>query len=423
VPASGSYLRVFELAKGGMGTVDLAVRREGSFQRLYAVKRLRESYRDDDDFRQMFLDEARIAGLLRHPNVVSVLDVGEDRDGPYLVMDYVEGASVGALLKRLGGEQPPLSVALRIVMEVAEGLHAAHELRDSSGAPLELVHRDVSPQNVLLGVDGHARVTDFGIAKALGRLTKTDTGILKGKLGYMAPEQLRFEEPDRRSDIFSLGVVLFELLTAERLYRNEDGMDGARKVLNEPPPDLAEYRDDAPPELVELCFALLAKDPTHRPQTALEVARRLEVILAEVELDGLRVEVGEYLRRHFGEEIATREAQIEEALLHREERPRRHLWVAAAALLLLGVGGVVAWQLATESTPVVDDVPRLETASAPPALDEPVAMESDTPEVAEVAEEPEEQEPPPSRMRRTRMRPRMSSSTESGGATPMWGWQ
>jgi serine/threonine protein kinase len=209
ISTEASYRTLLTLAVGGMGQVDLAVRREGNFERLFAIKRLRPELSSDVEVRSMFLDEARIAGLVRHPNVVSIVDVGEDDSGPLAVMEFVDGISVAELLAKSDVHPLPLDLALRIAREVAEGLHAAHELRSADGAPLELVHRDVSPQNILLGFDGIARVTDFGVAKALGRVSQTSTGVLKGKLGYISPEQLRFEEPDRRADLFALGVVLF----------------------------------------------------------------------------------------------------------------------------------------------------------------------------------------------------------------------
>ncbi len=298
------------------------MRREGRFVRLYAVKRLHAQYRGDDDFLSMFLDEARVAGLVRHPNVVSVLDVGQDDEGPYLVMEFVEGVSVEALIRRtvVRNEMIPMQVALRIAVQIARGLHAAHELRDASGQPLGLVHRDVSPQNVLVGYDGISRVTDFGVAKAFGRVTKTSTGVLKGKLGYMAPEVLRFEEPDRRADLFSFGVVLHELLVGRRLYKNREGMDGARRILKEPPPDLADDREDASPQLVELLFSTLAKDPKHRPDTALAIAQSLEGVLAEVLLDEPPIEVSEYLRRVFAEEREEHRERVQCAIEDAESR-------------------------------------------------------------------------------------------------------
>jgi len=288
-----------------MGRVDVVVRRDGGFARLFAQKRLRPHLVEDEAVRRMFLDEGRIAGLVRHPHVVSVVDVGEDDAGPYLVMEFVEGVSLAELLVRTSGrrEQVPMSMALRIGAEVAAGLHAVHETAGPDGQPLQLIHRDISPQNVLVGFDGLARLTDFGIAKALGQATRTTTGVLKGKLGYLAPERLRFEEPDRRADLFSFGVVLFELLAGRRLYDAADE-EGARRILNQPPPDLADDRDDAEPELIELLFELLAKDPAARPAHAGLVARRLEQLSAATVAARGPTDTGAYLAHLFAAERA-----------------------------------------------------------------------------------------------------------------------
>ena len=221
--SSRTYHTLLRLAAGGMGQVEVCAKFAGSFQRVYALKRLQTQFMGDEKARTMFLDEARLAGLIRHPNVVSVIDVGVDSRGPFLVMEFIEGLSCSGVIRRANteGQLLPLQFCLRIAHQVALGLHAAHELRDPEGKPLELVHRDVSPQNILIGFDGVARLTDFGIAKALGRSTETTTHLLKGKMGYMSPEQLRFEEPDRRSDLFAFGVVFYEMLCARRLYRAE----------------------------------------------------------------------------------------------------------------------------------------------------------------------------------------------------------
>jgi serine/threonine-protein kinase len=284
-----------------MGYVELCCRREGRFLRWCGRKRIHESYRTDLRFRSMFMDEARLAGLVRHPNVVGVSDVGEDDDGPYLIMDYVEGVSLSRAIRQTvrSGHEIPMQVAVRVCREVALGLHAAHEVRSEEGTVLHLVHRDVSPQNVLIGFDGSVRVTDFGIAKALGNASQTNAGVLKGNMGYLSPEQLRFEEPDRRSDIFSLGVTLYELLSGARLYPNTDGFDGTRRILSEPPPDIGEVRNDVPPELVELLFEMLAKDRNARPATALEVAGRLEAILAPLIGEEGSVTVADFMDQHF----------------------------------------------------------------------------------------------------------------------------
>ncbi len=299
--ARPSYTFVAAIAQGGMGYVELCCRREGRFVRWAARKRLHTQLRSDPVFRTMFMDEARVAGLVRHPNVVSVSDVGEDADGPYLIMDYVEGVSLSRLFRqaRRDRRHVPLQVAVRICKDAAIGLHAAHEVRAEDGSPLNLVHRDVSPQNVLIGFDGSVRVTDFGIAKALGNANQTIAGVLKGNMGYLSPEQLRFEEPDRRSDLFSLGVTMYELLSGERLYSNKAGFEGTRRILSEPPPDIGAVRPEVPEALANLLLEMLSKTTTRRPATALEVAARLDGILATLLAAEGPMPVADYMERHF----------------------------------------------------------------------------------------------------------------------------
>jgi serine/threonine-protein kinase len=286
-----------------MGYVELVFRREGRFLRWCARKRLHEQHRSDPTFRSMFLDEARLAGLIHHPNAVGVLDVGADDEGPFFIMEFVEGVPLSRMIAQAtaAGRRIPLQVAVRVCMDAARGLHAAHEVRAEDGTVLRLVHRDVSPQNILIGFDGTVRVTDFGIAKAMGNSTRTSAGVLKGNMGYLAPEQLRFEEPDRRSDLFSLGVTLYEILSGQRLYPNTAGFDGTRRILAEPAPDIGDVRNDVPAELCELLFELLAKDRDSRPATAAEIASRLEGVLALLIGDEGSVTVGDYMDQHFGE--------------------------------------------------------------------------------------------------------------------------
>jgi serine/threonine-protein kinase len=310
-PESGRYRFVRDLAEGGMGKVEIAVREEARFRRVYAIKRLRAELSSDPDIRAMFLEEARIAGLLRHPNLVGVIDTGEDERGPFLVMDFVEGVPLSTVITTFTGrgEALPVQLCVNIARQVADGLHAAHELRDLDGKPLDLVHRDVSPQNIILGFDGVARLTDFGIAKAIGRAHRTSTGILKGKSGYFSPEQLQFEEPDRRSDIFCLGIVLFELLSGKRLYGGDSPMTAAKRILREPPPDIHEVRQDVHPMLVKLLFEMLAKDREHRPADALAVERQLDRILSEITLEEDAIRVADFVNEHFSE---LRDVQREE---------------------------------------------------------------------------------------------------------------
>ncbi len=352
--------RLMTLAQGGMGVIDLSIREDGRFSRLYAVKRPHAQMRNDPVLRAMFLDEGRLAGLIRHVNVISVHDVGEDAEGLYLVMDYVEGISVAALITRESarGGRLPLPLCLGVAAQAARGLHAAHEVRGSDGKPLGIVHRDVSPQNLVIGYDGTIRVTDFGIAKAFGNISRTSTGLLKGNVGYMSPEQLRFHEPDRRSDLFSLGVVLYELLAGRRLYLEDDASAAARRILEEPPPDVGEMRTDVTPELTGLMFELLAKDRDSRPVDGQDVARRLEAMMRAYEAEAGPFDIGAYVTAEFQQE----RAQLSRAVAEAEARAavpvrrpsRRALWLSLAGTVIgatIGLGLLVRRDRGPRSLP------------------------------------------------------------------------
>lgn len=476
------YLRVREIARGGMGRVDLVVRREGSFARAYAMKRILVPLADDDEMRSMFLNEARIAGLIRHANVVSVLDVGADDEGPYLVMDFVEGVALSNVLGHRAGRLLPLPFCLEIARQIALGLHAAHELASSSGKSLEVVHRDVSPQNVLVGADGIARVTDFGIVRALDRSNVTRTGVLKGKYGYMSPEQLRFEPLDRRSDLFSLGVVLFEMISGRRLY-GEGGADAARRILDEPPPDLGEARQDLPIELVELGFELLAKDRAMRPADARAVARRLEGILASLDAEERRFDVAAYLHEHFGEPLAAQRAMLAEAVADPEgtaaalapapaepprvteriepvhdattialdgaaddaetavQRPPSRAWIAVAlGAALVAVAGGALWiashaETVEERSPSPAGAVAIEPVAPTPSFErgearDAVPIAGEAPETTTAAEEaaapsggPETEAERQTTRRRTKRSRAPAKGGPAGGGVPSWDWE
>ncbi len=298
-----------------MGYIELVARREGRFSRLLARKRLHSHFRADATFRSMLLEEARLAGLVRHPNVTTVLEVGEDESGPFFLMEYVEGPSVAQILECVEPRDGLLPVALcvSIVAQAARGLHAAHQLMSAEGAPLGVVHRDISPKNVLVGYDGLVRVADFGIAKAKDNLEQTRIGVLKGNVGYMAPEYLRFQDLDCRSDLFALGVVLYELLARERLYAGTDTGAIARRILEEPPPDIFEIRD-VPPELTGLLFELLAKDRELRPESALAVATQLEAIGAALAAVDGPFDLGAFLQQELSELRESQRAKVKAAL-------------------------------------------------------------------------------------------------------------
>jgi serine/threonine-protein kinase len=280
----GRYEVLLPIASGGMGRVFLACSTAmGGFEREVAVKITHEHLGDNLQFFTALIDEARLAGRIRHPNVVSVLDVGDTPDGVFIVMDYVEGDSVAGLRDRLAalGRRFPPEIALRILDDVLAGLHAAHELTDAEGRPLEVVHRDATPSNVLVGLDGVARISDFGVAKAASRLTRTVTGMVKGKIAYMAPEQARSGPIDRTADVWATGVMAWELLSGMRLHEGLNDFALMLKVTREPPPRLRHLRPDLPLALDEAVARALKMNPRDRYPTAEAFAEALAHAAAE----------------------------------------------------------------------------------------------------------------------------------------------
>ncbi len=299
----GRYWLRDEIASGGMATVHFG-RLIGpvGFSRTVAIKRLHPHLARNPDFVAGFLDEARLAGRIRHPNVVPTLDIIATDGEVLLVMDYVQGETLARLLSAAAkaGSPPSPAIVSAIMCGALHGLHAAHEARSESGEPLHIVHRDVSPQNVLVGIDGLSRVLDFGIAKAANRSQETQDGALKGKLGYMSPEQASGRSLDRRSDVFSAGVVLWEALTASRLYPGTEGTAVIFRILHDPIPELPAAIHS--PALQEVLRGSLAKDPEERFATALELARALERALPPATAR----ELGEWLTNTANEALESR---------------------------------------------------------------------------------------------------------------------
>jgi serine/threonine protein kinase len=278
----GRYALYKEIAAGGMATVHLGrVVGAGGFSRPVAIKRLHAQFARDPSFVAMFLDEARLASRIFHPNVVAPLDVVSMDGELFLVMEYVRGASLSRLLRTAIAEEklvPPRIVGA-IFSGVLHGLHAAHEARGDHNEVLDIVHRDVSPQNILVGIDGVARVLDFGVAKAAGRMQTTRDGQLKGKLAYMAPEQVRGETVSRRTDIYAATVVLWEALTSRRLFKADNEANALARVLsgNVPPPSTVV------PGLPDGIDAVVARglhlDASQRYASAREMAAKVEATL------------------------------------------------------------------------------------------------------------------------------------------------
>jgi eukaryotic-like serine/threonine-protein kinase len=270
------------IGAGGMGMVHLgrAVDERG-LARVVAIKRLHPHLLGEPEVVAAFGEEARICSHIRHPNVVGMLEVAVQDGEIFLVMEYVEGAAVSSMMGILAarGEVIPAAVAVGILRDTLHGLHAAHEARSDAGTLLNIVHRDVSPANILVGVDGVARVTDFGVAKAIGQQQTTRDGRIKGKLGYMAPEQLAGRAVTRKTDLFAAAVVLWELLTGERLFRADADAETITRVLFEPVRAPSHVRSSISPSLDAVLLRALERDPTRRFATAEEMTLALETAL------------------------------------------------------------------------------------------------------------------------------------------------
>jgi serine/threonine protein kinase len=269
------------LARGGMGEVYLGrISGAHGFVRPVVIKVIRTELVADERVALMFVDEARLAAGLHHRNIVQIIDFDLFDGGAFLVTEYVAGCDLRMLLHHLRAA-PPLEIAVTILAELATGLDAAHDARDGEGAPLSLVHRDVSPGNVLLGIHGEIKVADFGIAKARSRSYHTVSGSIKGKAPYMAPEQILGEPIDRRADVFSLGVLLFELTTRTRLYSAHGNATAMKQILEGTVPDPAARRPGYPPELAEIVRRALARHPGARYPTARAFADDLDRVARE----------------------------------------------------------------------------------------------------------------------------------------------
>ncbi|RMH40254.1 MAG: serine/threonine protein kinase, partial [Deltaproteobacteria bacterium] len=270
----GSYVLLAKLATGGMGEVFLARHRDvaGGFHKLVVLKRLLPHLMEDPRFVAMFRDEARIAARIHHSNVCQTYELGQAEGTYYIAMEYLEGVPLGRVVqeRRRDRRLADLRFLGRLLTQVCEGLHAAHELRDADGALVGVVHRDVCHANIFVTSTGIAKVLDFGVAKARGALDKTRTGAVKGTYAYSSPEQLRGEPVDRRSDVFSLGVVAWETFTGRRLFKRDTDYLTFRAITEEPVPSPLDVRPDLPPELAVAIERALSRSPAGRQATARE---------------------------------------------------------------------------------------------------------------------------------------------------------
>ena len=401
-----------------MGRVEVAIERtrEG-VERMVALKRLLPEAARDPRHTEMFLREARLAALLNHPNVVHAFDFGALDDELFLAMEYVEGETLSSVIQRVHSQEGALAPALGayILAEVSDGLHAAHELRDANGTMLNVVHRDVSPHNVIVAYEGHVKLLDFGVAKIEDERGVTRTGEVKGKTAYMSPEQAMGEKLDRRSDLYSLGSVLYECVVGQKMWGNGTDIEVIRRLALESPPRLDQAAKNAPRALCDLHARLVSKDPSARPSTARAVSDELRAFVAETGTCPDARVIRAVMTRLFAVEAAARKAKLALALaaakfalattttetpgvpssgaprrgppvriardadsagagIARPREARTGVWVAALALTAttLGAAGMLASRakepVVANPSIVLEAPSPLATASTPPAV-------------------------------------------------------
>jgi predicted ATPase/serine/threonine protein kinase/Tfp pilus assembly protein PilF len=298
----GRYELIEQIGSGGMADVFLArlVGVQG-FERKLVVKRMRKEIQSHPEAVRMFLDEARLCAKLHHPHIVQVFDLGEADGDYFLAMEYVDGPHLGRLARDCwrAGTPPPLVLGAYVVHRAADGLHFAHETADpETGEPLGIVHRDVTPHNILVSRFGDVKVADFGVAKALGQTTNTRSGVIKGKLAYLSPEQVRGEDLDRRSDVFSLGIVLFETVTGRRLFKDKSDIVTLQRITKENAPPPSKLNDEIDGELDRIVLKALARDADKRYQTMREFERALGQWIAARETRHLKTALAQFIFHH-----------------------------------------------------------------------------------------------------------------------------
>ncbi len=301
---ASNYEILAKLATGGMAELYLArAANTAGVTRYVVLKRVLRERATDANFVRMFLDEARLAAQLQHPNIAQVYDIGKLGDSYFFTMEYVHGETVRSLLHRSHALRKPIPIAcvLTIVAGAAAGLQHAHERIGLDGRPLGIVHRDVSPSNLMVSYEGHVKVVDFGVAKAEHRDVETRSGAVKGKIGYMSPEQCRGAPLDRRSDLFSLGIVMWEMLTSERRFKRGSDFENMAAIVNEESPLVSSRRTDVPAELDAIARRLLDRDPTTRYQTSDELLEDLERVAVQTGSVLSVASLGRFIRELFGQ--------------------------------------------------------------------------------------------------------------------------
>jgi len=336
------------------------------FEREVALKLVHAHLRADEESRMHLLEEARLAARIRHPNVVPVTEVDSDSCGVFLVMEYVEGEALSGLVRLLrdSNHRLPTRLIARIMNDALAGLHAAHELRDPQGQPVGLVHRDFSPQNILVGIEGVARLADFGVAKAASRTVRTKTGLVKGKVAYMSPEQARGHKVDRRCDVWAAGVVVWELVTGRKLYDHEDDVATLLSVVTEEPPRLGSVLQGVPASLDDAVAYALTSDVGSRCPSAETFRQMLESAWDECGGMASTTELGAFVRQTVGHRLAERRALIQRG---RTSSPGEPALSGAAFAAVAAASAEVAREDGTK-TAISAAVPAAERSGTPAPL-------------------------------------------------------
>jgi len=309
----GKYTLIGKLGHGGMAEVNLAVSEgKGGFRKLVVIKRLHRHLAMEPGFVDMFLDEARLAARLNHPHCVQTYEVGESDDNHFIAMEYLDGQGLERLLRISGEREEVISVELaaRMISDALDGLAYAHELTDFDGTPLNVVHRDISPQNIFVTYNGMVKLLDFGIAKAATHVVETKTGVIKGKYAYIAPEQALGQEVDQRSDLWSMGVVLWEVLTGRRLFKSANELATLHETLQGEVKLPSAFRPDLPTDLDTICMRALQRDPDERYQSAQEMKDDLDRYLQMLPKAPGRRHVSRLMKERFAEVIDTHKTTL-----------------------------------------------------------------------------------------------------------------
>jgi serine/threonine-protein kinase len=356
----GRYELLLPVAQGGMATV-WAARMKGTrgFSKIVAIKTMLPALSSDPRFEKMFLSEAELASRIKHPNVCEILDLGEQEGVLYLAMEWIDGESLVTLLGdcERAGLRIPFAAAAHLGADAARGLHAAHELKDEAGELVGVVHRDVSPHNILVTYDGIVKIVDFGVAKAMARTDHqaTNAGHLKGKVHFMAPEQAFCDEVDRRTDVFALGIVLYQLTTGNHPFRADNELATLARITSpEPVPDPSMHVADYPPELAAVLLKALAKEPAQRFASMRDFADALEAVEAKLGAGGAQG-FEAFLHEALGSRHEARAAQLKEGRRAADERAERRA-IGASATPLPGLAVVAAPHLEDTHGPIATPI-------------------------------------------------------------------